>query len=162
MYERHGLKVAMSETQADSRKTADWQFAIVIWMMLALSIIVALVGGLALMGALSIGVIERTKEIGVLRAIGARSRTILGIFVMEGLLQGLLSWLIAMPLSFLVSPVLANALGNTMFGATLDYQYNWSAVMVWLGTVLVISIVASVLPARNATRISVRDSLAYA
>ena len=49
-----------------------------------------------------------------------------------------------------------------MFGATLDYQYNWSAVMVWLGTVLVISILASVLPARNATRISVRDSLAYA
>jgi len=47
-------------------------------MMLALSVIVALVGGIALMGALSIGVIERTKEIGVLRAVGARSQTILG------------------------------------------------------------------------------------
>jgi putative ABC transport system permease protein len=162
MYERHGLQVAMSETQAESRSTADWQFAIVIWMMLALSVIVALVGGLALMGALSIGVIERTKEIGVLRAVGARSRSILGIFVMEGLLQGLLSWLIAMPLSFLASPALANALGNTMFGATLDYQYNWSAVTIWLGTVLVISILSSILPARSATRISVRDSLAYA
>lgn len=162
MYEHHGLQVAISETQAESRSTSDWQFAIVIWMMLALSVIVALVGGLALMGALSIGVIERTKEIGVLRAIGARSRSILGIFVMEGLLQGLLSWLSAVPISYLSSPVLANALGNTMFGATLDYQYNWSAVMIWLGTVLVISVVASVLPARGATRISVRDSLAYA
>ena len=162
LYERHGLEVAISETQADSRKTADWQFAIVIWMMLALSVIVALVGGLALMGALSIGVIERTKEIGVLRAVGARSRSILGIFVMEGVLQGLLSWLVAMPISFLVSPLLANALGIAMFGATLDYQYNWSAVGVWLGTVLVISVLASILPARGATRISVRDSLAYA
>ncbi len=162
MYDRHGLKVAISETQAESRSTSDWQFAIVIWMMLALSVIVALVGGLALMGALSIGVIERTKEIGVLRAVGARSRSILGIFVMEGLLQGLLSWLAAMPISLLASPLLANALGNAMFGATLDYQYNWSAVMVWLGTVLVISVLASVLPARTATRISVRDSLAYA
>jgi putative ABC transport system permease protein len=162
MYERHGLKVAISETQSDSRKTADWQFAIVIWMMLALSVIVALVGGLALMGALSIGVIERTKEIGVLRAIGARSRSILGIFVMEGLLQGMLSWLIAMPLSFLASPLLANALGNAMFGAKLDYQYNWSAVLTWLVTVLIISILASILPARGAIRISVRDSLAYA
>jgi putative ABC transport system permease protein len=162
MYEHHGLKVVISETQAESRATADWQFAIVIWMMLSLAVIVALVGGLALMGALSIGVIERTKEIGVLRAVGARSRSILGIFVMEGLLQGILSWAIAMPLSFLTSPLLANALGNAMFGATLDYQYNWSAVAIWLGTVLVISILASVLPARNATRISVRDSLAYA
>lgn len=162
LYDRHGLKVAISETEADSRKTADWQFAIVIWMMLALSIIVALVGGLALMGALSIGVIERTKEIGVLRAVGARSRSILGIFVMEGLLQGLLSWAVAMPISFLAGPMLANALGNAMFGATLDYQYNWSAVTTWLVTVLIISILASSLPARGAIRISVRDSLAYA
>jgi putative ABC transport system permease protein len=162
MYDRHGLKVAISETQADSRKTADWQFAIVIWMMLALSIIVALVGGLALMGALSIGVIERTKEIGVLRAVGARTRSILGIFVMEGLLQGLLSWLAAIPVSFVVSPVLANALGQTMFGATLDYQYSWPAVSIWLGIVVFISIFASIFPARRATHISVRDSLAYA
>jgi putative ABC transport system permease protein len=162
MFDRHGLKVAMSETQAASRSTADWQFAIVIWMMLSLAIIVALVGGLALMGALSIGVIERTKEIGVLRAVGARSGSILSIFVLEGLLQGVLSWVIAVPLSFLVSPPLANALGNAMFGATLDYQYNWSAVITWLATVLIISIFASILPARRATRISVRDSLAYA
>jgi putative ABC transport system permease protein len=131
-------------------------------MLLALSIIVALVGGIALMGALSIGVIERTKEIGVLRAIGARSRTILGIFVMEGVLQGLISWVIAVPLSLAISPIAASQLGHVMFGATLDYQYNWLAVGTWLGIVVVVSILASVMPARGATRISVRDSLAYA
>ena len=114
------------------------------------------------MGALSIGVIERTKEIGVLRAIGARSPIILGIFVMEGIFQGCLSWLVSIPISFLVSPSVASALGHVMFGATLDYQYNWIAVAVWLGIILVISTVASLLPARGAIRISVRDSLAYA
>jgi putative ABC transport system permease protein len=131
-------------------------------MLLALSVIVAAVGAIALMGALSIGVIERTKEIGVLRAIGARSRTILGIFVMEGVLQGLSSWMIAVPISLLVSPSAAEAMGGIMFGATLDYQYNWLAVLIWLGIVVVISVLASILPARGATRISVRDSLAYA
>jgi putative ABC transport system permease protein len=107
-------------------------------------------------------VIERTKEIGVLRAIGARSRTILGIFVMEGVLQGMVSWLIAVPLSLLVSQPAASAMGHIMFSATLDYQYNWLAVFVWLGIVMVIAILASIFPARGATRISVRDSLAYA
>jgi putative ABC transport system permease protein len=161
-YEQHNLKVSASTTQADARGTNEWQFSIVTSMLLALSIIVAIVGAIALMGALSIGVIERTKEIGVLRAIGARSHTILGIFVMEGILQGVFSWMIAVPISILVSPLVADAMGVVMFGATLDYQYNWTAVLVWLGIVVVISILASVLPARGATRISVRDSLAYA
>jgi putative ABC transport system permease protein len=161
-FERHNLKVSASQTQADARSTNEWQFSTVTSMLLALSIIVAVVGAIALMGVLSIGVIERTKEIGVLRAIGARSRTILGIFVMEGILQGMLSWVVAVPLSILVSPGAASAMGQLMFGATLDYQYNWTAVFVWLVTILVISILASILPARGATRISVRDSLAYA
>jgi putative ABC transport system permease protein len=157
-----GLKVSYSQTIPAQRSTNDFQFGMVITMMLALSIIVALVGGIALMGALSIGVIERTKEIGVLRAVGARSRTILAIFIMEGVLQGVLSWLIAVPISLLTTPLLARALGIAMFGATLDYRYNWGAVGLWLVFILAISALASIVPANSATRISVRDSLAYA
>jgi putative ABC transport system permease protein len=147
---------------SELRSQLGFQFSTVTSMLMGLSIIVAVVGGIALMGALSIAVVERTKEIGVLRAVGARSRTIMGIFMMEGLLQGLLSWAIAVPLSLLVSPLIARSLGLAMFGATLDYRYAWSAVAVWLVLILVISAVASILPARGATRISVRDSLAYA
>lgn len=162
VYEQHSLKVAASQTQPDMRSTNEWQFSLVTSMLLALSIIVAIVGAIALMGALSIGVIERTKEIGVLRAIGARTRTILGIFIMEGVLQGLGSWMIAVPISIGVSPAVARSLGQILFGTTLDYQYNWTAVLVWLLIVILISVLASVMPARSATRISVRDSLAYA
>lgn len=162
LLDNRGLKVVLSQTQSDVRKTNAFQFGMVITMMLALSIIVALVGGIALMGALSIGVIERTKEIGVMRAVGARSRTILGIFIMEGMLQGLLSWLIAFPVSVLASPALAAALGKAMFGARLDYTYNWTALLIWLLAILGVSALASIVPANRATRISVRDSLAYA
>jgi putative ABC transport system permease protein len=162
MYEQHGIEVSSSMTQADARATNEWQFSLVTSMLLALSVIIAMVGGIALMGALSIGVIERTKEIGVLRAVGARSHVILSIFLMEGVLQGLMSWIIAIPISLLLSPIAASKLGHIMFGATLDYQYNWTAVFVWMAIVIVISVLASLLPARGATRISVRDSLAYA
>ena len=162
LFESHSMKVASSQTQAAFRDTSEFSFSITTSMLLALSVIVAIVGGIALMGALSIGVIERTKEIGVLRAIGARSPIILGMFVMEGIFQGCLSWLVSIPISLLASPTVAGSLGQVMFGTTLDYQYNWSAVGVWLGIVVVISAVASLLPARSAIRISVRDSLAYA
>jgi putative ABC transport system permease protein len=134
----------------------------VITLLLALAVIVALVGGIGLMGSLSISVVERTREIGVMRAVGARSRVMLGMFLMEGVLQGVLSWAIVAPLSFALGKPLANALGQAMFSANLDYQYNLRAVMVWLVIILVISSLASILPARNATRISVRESLVYA
>ncbi len=162
LFDARNLKVTSSQVQADLRKTNEWQFSTVTDMLMALSVIVAVVGGIALMGALSIGVIERTKEIGVLRAVGARSSTILGIFIMEGVLQGLLSWLIAIPISYFASPFVASAMGHAMFGATLDFRFNWGAVLLWLGIILLVSILASILPARSATRISVRDSLAYA
>jgi len=137
-------------------------FDILIGMMLLLAVIVAIVGGLGLMGSLSISVVERTKEIGVLRAVGARSRTIIGMFVMEGLLQGLFSWIVAVPISLLISQQLAKVMGQVMFNANLYYQYNYAAVLTWLVVVVVVSTLASILPARNATRISVRASLAYA
>jgi putative ABC transport system permease protein len=162
LFEGRNLIVVTSQTEAELRQMYEFQFSTVTSMLFALSIIVAIVGGIALTGALSIGVIERTKEIGVMRAIGARSRSILGIFMLEGIFQGILSWMAAVPVSLLFSRPLASALGHAMFGATLDYQYNWQAVAIWLGIIIVISLMASILPARSATRISVRDSLAYA
>ena len=162
LLETQNVNVFFAITEYENKRTNDFQFGIVLSMMLSLAVIVAVVGGIALMGALSISVVERTKEIGVLRAVGARSRTILGMFVMEGTLQGLLSWAIAVPISFFSSRPLADALGQTMFSANLDYQYNYTAVATWLALILVISALASILPARSATHISVRESLAYA
>jgi putative ABC transport system permease protein len=163
LYEAREMDVGIyeSSTSGQVREEALNEFGITTTMLLALAVIVALVGGIGLMGSLSISVVERTREIGVMRAIGARSRTIMGMFVMEGLLQGLLSWLLAGLLSFGLFRPLANGLGQAMFGANLDYRYNLGAVVVWLVIILVISALASILPARSAARISVRESLAY-
>ncbi|MEM7030495.1 MAG: FtsX-like permease family protein [Chloroflexota bacterium] len=156
------IDVFVTGSTPEDRANAISQFSITTTMLLALAVIVALVGGIGLMGSLSISVVERTREIGVMRAIGARSTTIMGIFVMEGVLQGLISWVVALPLSLIIAGRLADALGQAMFDANLDYQYNFTAGAIWLVVVLVISVLASILPARSATRISVRDSLAYA
>lgn len=144
------------------RQFADSQYSININMLLMLAVIVALVGGIGLMGALSISVVERTREIGVMRAIGARSGSIIGMFVMEGALQGLISWTAAVPLSYVLGYPIARQLGQTMLDVDLDYSYSYESVLIWLAVVLVIAVLAAIVPARNATRISVRQSLAYA
>ena len=161
MYTRRNMDILFTQTEPADRANADAQFSITTTMLLALAVIVAMVGGIGLMGSLSISVVERTREIGVMRAIGAKTPTIMGMFVMEGVLQGLFSWLVAVPISFLLAQPLANALGQAMFEANLDYRYSFEAVVAWLVIIVVISILASILPARSATSISVRDSLAY-
>ncbi len=148
-------------TTPQDKIEAATQFAITTNMLMALAIIVAMVGGIGLMGSLSISVVERIREIGVMRAIGARTPTIMGMFMLEGVLQGLFSWLMAVPLSMLVAKPLADALGQAIFEANLDYQYSYQAVLVWLLIILMISTLASLVPARNATQISVSQSLAY-
>jgi putative ABC transport system permease protein len=161
-YVNRNMDILFSQTKTQEREAADSQFAITTSMLLGLAVIVAAVGGIGLMGSLSISVVERTREIGVMRAIGARSLTILGMFVMEGVLQGLFSWAVSVPLAFLIAGPLADALGQAMFDANLDYKFSFGAVIAWLVIILIISILASILPARSATTISVRDSLAYA
>ena len=155
------MRVRYSETIQKAREAADSQYGILIAMLLALALVVAAVGGVGLTGSLAISVIERTKEIGVLRAIGARSRTISGMFLIEALLQGVLSWAVAVPLAAAIGRPLANALGQTMFKADLVYRFDFAAVAIWLAAILAISALASILPARHAARISIRQSLAY-
>ncbi len=161
-FEANNMKLGYSQTEIALKRLGASQFNIFVVMLLALAVIVAVVGGIGLMGALSISVVERTKEIGVLRAVGARSRTIMGMFVLEGVLQGVLSGALSVLVSVVSARALASAMGHAVFNIDLSYQYNSSGVIAWLIIVLIISTLASVLPARNATRISVRDSLAYA
>jgi putative ABC transport system permease protein len=161
LYKREKMEVVSSQTSAKFRDSTNNQFNITINMLLAVAIIVAAVGGMGLTGALSISVVERIKEIGVMRAIGARSGLIMGMFVLEGMLQGLVSWVAALPLSLLLAPPLTGVLGNAL-KVKLDYQYNFQAVLTWFIVILVISALASLMPARHATRVSVQQSLAYA
>jgi putative ABC transport system permease protein len=162
MFEQRNRDIEDSQTIYEDRSFFDNFFAQYIPMLLALAVIMAIVGGIGLMGALSISVTERTKEIGVMRAIGAKTPVIMGMLILEGVLQGFASWLIAVPLSYFLGQPIAVLMGEAMFDIALDYQYNLQAMFIWLAMVVIISIMASVMPARNATAISVRESLAYA
>jgi len=146
----------------EERAYADEQFGTVTSMLVGLAMLVATVGGIGLAGALGISVMERRREIGVMRAVGAGSRIIMSLFVMEGVIQGLISWIIAVPLAILLAPPLARQLGQIMIEVELDFAFNWPAVWAWLVLVLMIALFASILPARRAAGFSVRESLAYA
>lgn len=96
-----------------------------------------------------------------MRAIGAQTRTLMGVFVMEGALQGILSWLVAVPVAFVAAQPLARLLGQTMLDINLDFAFHWPSVAIWLVLVTAIAAYAAIFPARAAARISVRQALSY-
>jgi putative ABC transport system permease protein len=125
-----------------------------------MAVVIGAVGGVALGGVLTLNVLERRREIGVMRAIGSSSGVIAGLFIGEGLILGWLSWLIALPFSIPAGQLMTGALGAVL-GGSLVYKYNPLGTLYWFLIVSVLSVVASLLPARGATRVSVRESLAY-
>ena len=131
------------------------------YLMLAMAILAAVVGSIGLMSTMSINVVERGREIGVMRATGAGSLTIAGIFVVEGVLLGILSWALAAPLSYPGARAFSDVIGVTLMRFPLDFSYSVFALLLWLTIVIVLSALASLWPALGATRISVRESLAY-
>jgi putative ABC transport system permease protein len=137
------------------------QFGIIITLLATMAVVIGLVGSIALSGVLSLNVLERRREIGVMRAIGASSGAIALLFIGEGLLLGWLSWLIAMPLSIPAGQLMTQALGAALQG-TLIYRFTPTGPLYWLVIITILSVAASWLPARSACRISVRESLAYA
>ncbi len=165
-YKEHQLDLSPGgpfgrETASEITQLFISQFSMIITLLAVMAIVIGAVGGIALSGVLSLNVLERTREIGVMRAIGASSGAIARIFIGEGLILGWLSWAIALPLSIPAGRLMTQAV-SVPFGINLVYIYKPTGAIYWLGIITILSILASWLPARRATRISVRDSLAYA
>ncbi len=165
-YDEHELTLnpggtfAGQDTASEATTNILGQYGMIITLLAVMAMVIALVGSIALSGVLSLNVLERTREIGVMRAIGASSGSIARLFIGEGLILGWLSWAIAAMLSVPAGRLMTQALG-TALPTELVYIYKPTGALYWLIIITLLAIVASWLPARRATRISVRESLVY-
>ena len=159
--EAAGFAVGSSELSQVNRRAIEDHLLMVGAFLLAMAQLTIVVGALALGATMSLAVQERTREIGVLRAIGATPGAIVTMVQVEGLLIGVLSCLIAIPLSLPVSALLARAFGKIMLPVTPTLIPGRFAVAVWLAVVVIASLVACAWPALRATRIPTVSAIAY-
>lgn len=156
-----GIRASAGITVDEDIAGVQALFAILFALMLAMAILLAVVGGLGLMGTMSVNVLERTREMGVMRAIGADNKAILQIVVVEGILIGVLSWFVAIVIALPISKLLSDVIGEQLLSTHLTYTFSASGTLIWLALVIILSAIASFLPAWNASRITVREVLAY-
>jgi putative ABC transport system permease protein len=134
---------------------------IVIFVLLILAILTAFVGSIGMTGTLSMNILERTSEIGILRAIGGNNQIIRKLVIIEGIIIGCISYFFSVVLSFPVTLVLKSLVLMSIFGTAGKFIISWQGFVIWLILVLVFSIFASVVPARDATNLTIREVLAY-
>jgi putative ABC transport system permease protein len=160
-FEHIGMDVGLTTKVAEERAEVVAIFEVIIVLLLIMAILLAVIGGLGLMGTMSINVLERTREIGVMRAIGASNRSVRRIFIIEGIIIGAISWLVGTILALPVSKLLSDLIGQQFLNAPLSYNFSISGALIWLAVVIVLATIDSFLPAWNASRITVREVLAY-
>jgi putative ABC transport system permease protein len=160
-FRQAGARVNSVQLVSEENAGAEMGFNVVIVLALVMAFLLAIVGGLGLMGTLSINVLERTREIGVMRAIGAADGSVARVFIVEGVAIGAISWLLGTLLAIPLGGLLSDAVGAAFLKAPLSHVFSMEGVLLWLVVVIVLSGLASFLPARSASRLTVRQVLAY-
>jgi putative ABC transport system permease protein len=156
-----GFNVSNVEAGLVTRRQQVQAINILVIFLLMMAMLTAVVGSIGLTGTMGMNVLERTREIGVMRAIGAMDREIIKTVVVEGMLIGIISWAVASVLSFPISYALLTIISTAMLDTSMQLVLTPLGIAIWLGAVIVLSVVASMLPARNASRLTIREVLAY-
>lgn len=122
------------------------------------SVVMALVGAIGLLATLSMAVLERQKEIGVMRSLGAGSSTIVIQFLVEGILVAVIAWLFGLPLSYFVGNAIHAAVELESF-----FHFDYPILVAIQGLIGIIALagIASVWPSIAAARKTVSDILRY-
>jgi len=160
-FEAEGMQVSQSSTTAENRRAIAGNLDIIAIMLLSMVALVAVAGGLGLASTMGINVMERTREIGVLRSLGARTPVVRRVVLIEGLVIALLSVVVGVLASVPLGMWLGGQLGPRVLYFPLPFVFSWPATALWLVIVCVIAVLASLAPARSAARMTIRETLTY-
>jgi putative ABC transport system permease protein len=160
-FREQGFKVRKAESGLSSMDTASESLDILVIFLLIMAILTAIVGAMGLTGTMGMNVMERTREIGIMRAVGADDRAVMRTVIAEGLTIGFISFVLAIFLSIPFTFALSDIVSTAVFQTPIKVVFTFLGYAIWLGLVLLLSVFGSILPARSAARLTIREVLAY-
>ena len=159
--DQEGIRAVANASKADFRYGRDQHLQMIYVFLMVMSGIVAAVGGLGLATTMSLNVMERRREMGVIRAIGASPSVVMGIIAAEAMVIGVMSWILAGLAAWPFSQITGDYLTALVFNSKLDFVFQFQGLWIWLAIAVLLSALASLLPARSAAKLTVREALAY-
>ena len=158
---KSGIEVAGLQSVRDARHAFADHLVIIESALFFASALVVLVGGLGLTATLTLNVLQRTREIAVLAAMGASPGKVARLVWMESVLVALLGWCAALAAAVPLTFALDAAAGRMFVKTPLDAAWSGSAIAGSLGLVVALSLVCSLYPAWRAAGLEIAPSLSY-
>jgi putative ABC transport system permease protein len=148
---RHNIDIPDNDdfkitNQADILKTFNTIFGLLTTFILAIAGISLIVGGIGIANIMLVSVVERTKEIGIRKALGATDRAILSQFMAEAVIISMAGGAIGIGLGVTITFLAATAFSFT-------FVVSGNAIATGFGLSTIVGVAAGVLPARNAAQL---------
>ena len=156
-----GVEVRSAASVSRSEAVSEGHLGPVLLILLALAIPMGVLGIIGLATTMSANILDRTREFGVLHAIGAPPRAVRRIVVAEGVFLALTSCLVAAVPALVLTAILGTGLGNLFMSAPLPYRVSLPAVAIWIALVVLGAVLATEAAATRAARLTVREALVY-
>jgi putative ABC transport system permease protein len=164
------VKQALADAgiKVQSVRPFDWIAAVseghlyvLVVVFLLIASVIGVVGLIGLGSTMSTNVIERTREFGVMSAIGTPASTVRRIVVAEGVFMAASSCVVAVVLSLVLTAVMDAGLGNMFISTPVPFRFSEIALLVWAVAIILGAVLAALTPAFRASRLTVREAFAY-
>jgi putative ABC transport system permease protein len=152
----YGAVITTAKQEVDRNQS---QFLIIYVLLYVVAGIIALVGAIGLFNTLAMSVLERRREIGILRAMGATGRKVAQVFWTEGVALGVVSWAIAIALGIPIAYGFVQLIGSLL--VQVPFAFDPMSLVWMLVFVVAVASVASLGPVWGAARVRIAQTLRY-
>jgi putative ABC transport system permease protein len=156
-----GIDVASATSVSRGEAITEGHIGPLVVIIVAIAVAMGVVGVIGLASTMSANVLDRTREFGVMHAVGARPTTVRRIVLVEGVLLAVISVLVAIAPALALDALLGIGLGELFIEAPLPYRVSMLSVGIWLAFVTLGAVLATDTAANRASRLTVREALAY-
>ena len=158
-----GILILQSQSKSDLNAIAAGHFAVTLQTFLFIICMLVIVSGFGLAATMNVQTAERTKEIGIMKAMGADRKQITDIVTSESLLISLISWIVSVALGIPLSVLGVYVFGNLVIETPLQFSIVslMASYIIWLILTIAVGRSASRSCGKRAANMSVKDSLAF-
>jgi ABC-type antimicrobial peptide transport system permease subunit len=156
-----GFSVSNGRNRVELKEALIDHMQLIASFLLIMSFLTLFIGGLTIISSVSLSIMERRREIGILRSTGAPGKRITHLFILENWVIGFITFVLASVLAVPISELAGSTFGMIFLKMPLTPAIADHAVLLWFALTFLLTMIFSMIPARNAINSKLGSLLSY-